>query len=143
MTEVKEAATAKKEKAEPVSMLPKFAEKKYRRVVRKRVVVEEEMDERPDPKQYEAVKFIFYNEEQRGVPIPYEWIDRWLGIGQCKGMMYDGQIYTLPRIVFEYYRDQCFEPIRSNVEEEVIPGQMTKVSRVVGKKYRFRMQEVA
>jgi hypothetical protein len=118
-------------------------DKKYRRVVRRRVVVEEEETDRPDPAQYELVKFIFFNEEQRGVPQPYEWIDKWLKIGQCKGMMYDGQIYKLPRIAFEYYRDQCFEPVRSNVEEEIVPGQRSMVSRVTGKKFRFRMQEVA
>ena len=101
----------------------KQKEKRYRKVVRRKVVIEEEQDDAPDPKQYEPVKFIFFNEEQRGVPVPYSWVDKWLKIGQCKGMMYDGQVYTLPRVVFEYYRDQCFEPIRSNVEEEVVPGQ--------------------
>ena len=117
-------------------------DKKYRRVVRKRVVVEEEEIDRPDPYQYEKVKFVFHNEEQRGVPVPYSWIDKWLKVGQCKGTFYDGQTYSIPRIAFEYYRDQCYEPIRSNLEEEVVPGQTHMVSRVIGKKHRFRLTEV-
>ena len=118
-------------------------DKKYRKTVRKRIVVEEEQVDRPNPEDYEDVKFIWFNEEQRGVPVPYEWIDKWIKIGKCKGMFYDGQTYTLPRIVFNYYKNECFEPIRSNVEEECVPGQMHLVSRVVGKKYRFRMQEIS
>lgn len=138
-----EVVKEKRKYTKKAEVAPASVNKKFRRIIRKRVVVEEEVDDMPDPKQYEDVKFIFYNEEQRGVPISYEWVDKWLGIGKCKGMFYDGQIYTLPRIVFEYYRDQCYEPIRSNVEEEIVPGQISRVSRVTGKKYRFRMQEVA
>jgi hypothetical protein len=130
--------------AKTTSLAPELSkeEKKYRRVVRKRVVIEEECTDAPDPQQYEPVSFIFWNEEQRGVPIPYEWVDKWTPIGKCKGMMYDGQKYTLPRIVFEYLRDKCGYPEYSQVQQELVPGQMHSVSKAIGFKKRFRMEEI-
>lgn len=112
------------------------------RKVRKRVVVEEEVVERKDAKQYEPVTFIFWNEEQRGVPVEYEWIDRWLRQGDCKGTFYDGKQYTLPRIVYEYYKEHCSTPVYANLEHEVIPGHPKMASKEVGRKYRFRLEEV-
>lgn len=117
-------------------------EKTKVRKVRKKVFVEEEVVEQRDPKLYEPVTFVFWNEEQRGVPIDYEWIDRWMKPGQCKGKFYDGQKYTLPRIAYEYYRDHCSTPIYSNVEQELVPGQMSKASKEIGRKYRFRLDVV-
>lgn len=126
----------------PKSMAVPRSEKRFKKTVKKRVVIEEQIDDAPDEKLYEPVTFRFWNEEQKGVPVFYEWIDKWTKINECKGYMYDGGTYTLPRIAYEYYRDQCQEPIYSNVSEEIVPGQPSKVSRVTGRKPRFRMDVI-
>jgi hypothetical protein len=110
--------------------------------VRKRVVVEEDVIDAKDPKQYEPVTFIFFNEEQRGQQVPYDWQDRWIKAGQCKGIFYDGQRYTLPRIVYEYYKNQCSMPKYTNTDKEIVPGLTSRVSTETGRDYRFRMEEI-
>lgn len=117
-------------------------QKSQRKKVRKRVIVDEEVLDRPEPKDYEPVTFLFFNEEQRGIPVHYEWIDRWIRINECKGIFYDGQRYTLPRIVFNYYKNQCSMPIYANVEQELVPGMPMKASKEVGRTYRFRLEEI-
>jgi hypothetical protein len=117
-------------------------EKKYMKTVRRKVVIEEVIPDRPDNDDYKPVTFRFYNEEQRDVPVFYEWIDKWTKIGECKGYMYNGGVYTLPKIVYEYYKNHCQEPIYSNVEEEIIPGKSSKVSRIVGQKPKYRMDVI-
>lgn len=108
---------------------------------RRRVVIEEEIEDKKDPRLYEEVRFTFWNEEQRGVPISYEWIDKYLKFGACKGMFYDGKIYSLPRIAYDYYKNLS-TPIYKEVEQELVPGQIFKASKEVGRKYRFRLEEV-
>lgn len=112
------------------------------RMVRKRIYVEESIQDHKDEKMYEPVTFRFWNEEQRGVPISYGWVDRWIKYGQCQGMFYDGQTYTLPRIVYEYYKNNCATPKYSNMEKEIVPGQLNRVSTETGKNYRFRLELV-
>lgn len=125
-----------------IQVPPTREEKRFRKTVRKRVVIEEEVPDRPNPSDYEMVTFRFYNEQQRNVPIFYEWIDKWTKIGECKGYMYDGGIYTLPRVAYEYYKHKCGEPVRANVEEEIFPGQQGKISRAVGFKNYYRLEPV-
>src|SRR5690606_175621 len=112
-------------------------EKKYKKTVRRKVVIEEEVSDKPDPYSYEPVTFRFYNEQQRGVPVFYEWIDKWIKMNECKGYFYDGGIYTLPRIVYEYYKTRCGEPIRADVEMELFPGQTGKKSKEIGFKPHY------
>lgn len=115
--------------------------KRKTKIIRKRMIVEQEVDDTgPDPKQYETVRFRFYNEEQRGVPVDYEWIDKYTPPGKCKGVFRDGQTYTVPRVAFEYYRDQCSTPIFKNIEHEVVPGQTMRASQETGRNYRFRLE---
>lgn len=118
------------------------SEKKIYRKVRKRVFVEEEVEEKPNTAQYEMVTFRFWNDEQKGIPVDYQWIDRWTKPGKCKGIFRDGQTYTVPRIAYEYYRDQCSTPKYSNVDQELVPGQYTKAAKEVGRTYRFRLELV-
>lgn len=117
-------------------------DKRYRKVVRKKVVVEEEVDDFPDPKKYEIVTFRFYNERQRNCPIYYEWVDKWTKIGEYKGHFYDGGTYKLPRVAFEYYRDRCGIPIRENVEQEIYPGKTGMIPKVVGWERFYRLEEI-
>ena len=109
---------------------------------RKRVIIEEEVEDKKDPRMYETVTFIFWNDEQRGVPVNYEWVDKYVKYGECKGIFYDGKQYTLPRVAYEYYRDNCSTPKYRDVDQELIPGQMTKASKEVGRTYRFRLELV-
>lgn len=122
--------------------VPKRTEKRYQKTVRKKVVVEELVDDAPDPHLYEKVTFRFYNEEQRGVPVFYEWIDKWTKLGECKGYFYDGGTYTLPRVAFEYYEQKCAEPIYSNVSKEITPGTASRVSEITGYKKKYRLEPV-
>lgn len=126
---------------EKVEEIKKPVQKRTRKV-RKRVVIEEDVVEKQDPKQYEEVTFIFWNDEQKGIPVEYSWVDKWIRPGQCKGTFYDGKQYTLPRIVYEYYRDQCSMPKYANVEQEIVPGQFAKASKEIGRIYRFRLDVV-
>lgn len=112
------------------------------RTVRKRVVVDEVIQDEKDLKQYEPVRFVWFNEEQKGVPVSYEWIDKWTPYGKCNGMFYDGQTYTLPRIAYEYYK-QLSTPRYAQVEQELAPGMISKCAKEVGRNPRFRMIEVA
>lgn len=139
---MEDTAVKKEVKAKEHTAMKQYEGQKRKRFIRKRVVVDEEVTEFPDQKLYEPVTFRFYNEEQRKVPVPYEWIDKWTKIGQCKGMFYDGKTYTLPRVAYEYYRDNCYEPIRADVEQEIYPGQTGFISQEVGRKHRFRLEEV-
>lgn len=116
--------------------------RKYKKV-RRRVVVEEDREVTKDPKQYELVTFRFYNEEQRGIPVDYSWVDAHIRPGEVKGKFYDGQTYTLPRVVYEYYRDMCSMPKYAQVDQELYPGMMTKAPKEVGRNYRFRMDIIA
>lgn len=109
---------------------------------RKRIVIEEDYEDVKPEEDYVPVKFRFNNEEQKGIPVPYEWVDKWCKDGQCKGTFYDGQIYTLPKVAFEYYRDRCSIPKYSNESKEIIPGQMNKVSVETGRIRRFRMDVI-
>ena len=109
---------------------------------KKRTIVEKHEEECETPKDYEMVTFIFWNEEQRGAPQFYEWVDKWTPLGKCTGTFYDGQKYTLPRIAFEYYKNQCSEPKYAQVEQEMVPGQIMRAAKEVGRKYRFRLEEV-
>lgn len=111
------------------------------RQVRKKVWATEGFTETRNEAEYEPVEFIFWNEEQRGVCVPYEWTDRWIRIGECKGMFYDGQKYSLPRVVYDYYK-QLSTPIYANVEQEIVPGMMSRASKETGRKYRFRLEPV-
>lgn len=115
------------------------APKTKARQIRKKVWATESFVETQNMADYEPVEFVFWNEEQRGVVVPYEWTDRWIRIGECKGMFYDGQTYTLPKCVYDYYK-QLSVPIYENRDQELIPGQMTKASKEVGRKYRFRLE---
>lgn len=115
--------------------------KRYR-TVRKRIVVDEEVEDCPNPQDYEPITFRFWNEEQRGIPVDYSWVDRWTKPGKCKGTFHDGQTYTLPKIAFEYYRDNCSLPKYANVEQELVPGQYSKAAKEVGRTYRFRLEVV-
>ncbi len=130
------AAPVEEPKASP-------SRKSVTRMVRKRIYVEEEVQDQKDEKMYEPVKFRFWNDEQRGVPVSYGWIDRWIKFGECQGMFYDGQVYTLPRIVYEYYKENCAVPRYSNQDKELIPGQMNRVSVETGKIHRFRLEPVS
>lgn len=112
-----------------------------KRQIRKKVWATEAFTETRDEAEYAPVEFIFWNEEQRGVCVPYEWTDRWIRIGECKGMFYDGQKYSLPKCVYDYYK-QLSVPIYANVEQEIVPGTMTRASKEMGRKYRFRLEPV-
>ena len=121
----------------------KATTKRQYKKVRRRVMVEEDREVIKDPKQYELITFRFWNEEQRGVPVDYSWIDAHTKQGQIKGKFYDGQTYTLPRVAFEYYRDMCSMPKYAQVDQELYPGMMTKAPKEVGRTHRFRMDVIA
>lgn len=124
---------------------PQEEEKKEKRIyrkVRKKVFVEEEVEEKPNTADYELVTFRFWNDEQKGIPVDYQWVDRWIKPGKCKGIFRDGQTYTLPRIAYEYYRDQCSMPKMANIDQELVPGQFNKAAKEVGRIYRFRLEVV-
>ena len=110
---------------------------------RKRVVIEESYEDVKNEADYVPVTFRFYNDEQKDIPVEYSWEDKWIKPGQCKGTFYDGQVYTLPKIVYEYYRDRCSIPKYSNQSKEIIPGQMNKVSVETGRIRRFRMDVIS
>lgn len=108
--------------------------------VRKTVVYEEEREDQPDPHMEEEITFVFRNEEQKGIPQFWLYVDKWTN---RQGTMYEGQKYTLPRKIFEYLRDKCQVPEYSNIEKEIIPGQTHTVSQITGYKKRFDLQVVA
>lgn len=141
-TEPVKEKKARKPRATKAEMTQKTNSPQTRkRLVRKKVWATESFEEEKNEADYEPVKFIWWNEEQRGVVVPYEYTDRWIRMGECKGMFYDGQIYTLPKCVYDYYK-QLSTPIYANVEQEIVPGTMTKASKEIGRKYRFRMEPV-
>lgn len=117
-------------------------EKKFMKTVRRKVVIEEVIPDRPDNDDYAPVTFRFYNEQQRHVPVFYEWIDKWTKVNECKGYFYDGGTYTLPKIAYDYYKKNCVEPLYTNVEEEIIPGKTSKVSRITGYTSKYRMDVI-
>lgn len=122
--------------------LPSREEKRFRKTVRRKVVIEEEVPDRPNPEDYAPVTFRFYNELQRDVPIFYEWIDKWTKINECKGYLYDGGIYTLPRIVYEYLKNKCGVPVYANIEQEICPGQRAMVAKPISFKHHYRLDIV-